>query len=119
MSLLIFNINYCIMLKVSWNLDKGNGSMAKQLNTPFGKIYPSELLILVAIVLATICMVWFANSVPKYVVAFIAAVTCGYGLYDLCRPVQSGGIASLHGSLGICSLIITLIMIIIYITTLF
>ena len=91
--------------------------MSKQLRTPFGKVYPVELLSLVTIVLVTVAMLWFASTTTQYVLALIAVVTCVYGIYDLCRPVQSGGISSLHGILGVCSLIITFVMIVIYVTT--
>jgi hypothetical protein len=81
-------------------------------------MYFSEFLFILAIVAATIAMFWFAESATQRVVALIAVVSCGYGVYDLSRPSQ-GGWFDFSGILGFLSLVVTVIMMIIYATTWF
>jgi|GEM_PF-4500346 len=91
--------------------------MDKRIRTPLGTMWLSELLISIAGIWIVIGMLVYASTMTQYVVAGIAVISGLYGIYDLSRPSQ--GSYSFTGLLGLGSLIVTVLMMVVYATTLF
>ena len=92
--------------------------MSKQIQTPFGRIYPVELLLIVIVAAIIIAMLIFAATVTQYVAAIIAVLAGIHNLYTLMQPSR-GDYDFGSGIVWMISAVIVVLMIIIYVTTLF
>lgn len=91
----------------------------KRITLPLlGTIWLSEFLIILVIAALLFAMQWFADSVTQHVVAWIA-ISCGaFTTYDWTRP-SWGSYNIGQGLPGLITAVIMLVLMLVYVTTLF